>query len=78
MALPIPNETGQPQPEAQSTNPIENRLLAMTTEEDLQRELDSVRLNYQKWLGDQIAMRTQTRLAQIIHAHANQLGLALH
>jgi hypothetical protein len=78
MALPIPNETSQPQPEPKSTNPIESRLLAMTTQEDLQRELDSVRFNYQEWQGDQMAMRTQTRLAQIIHAHANQLRLTLH
>jgi hypothetical protein len=74
---PIPNEMGQPNPGPRNTNPIESRLMEMTSKKALQRELDSVRANYQKWEGDQIAMRTQTRLAQIIHLRANQVGVVL-
>ncbi len=77
MALLIPNENMQPNPSPKSTNPIESQIMAMTSKEDLQRELDSVRANYQKWQGDQTAMRTQTRLAQIIHLRANQIGVPL-
>ncbi len=74
----IPDEMSEPESGPESTNPIESRLMAITTQEELQRELDSVRFNYQKWQGDPMAMRTQTRLAQIIHALANQLGLTLY
>lgn len=79
MASPIPNETAQPNPGPKTTNPIESRILATTTQEELQQELDSVRANYQKWQwqGDQMAMRTQTRLAQIIHLRSNQLNITL-
>lgn len=78
MALPIPKETDQPNPGPKSTNPIESQLMAMTTQEDLQRELDSVRANYKQWRDDETAIQTQTRLAQIIHIRANQIGVKLH
>lgn len=73
MSLPIPNETAEPNPAPKNTNPIESKLIKMTNKADLQQELDSVRANYQEWKekGDQLAMRTQTRLAQIIHFRAN-------
>jgi hypothetical protein len=74
---PIPNETVQPNPGPRNTNPIESQIMKMTSKKVLQRELDSVRTNYQKWKGDRIAMRTQTRLAQIIHLRANQVGVSL-
>jgi hypothetical protein len=74
---PIPNETAQPNPGPRNTNPIESRIMAMSTKEALQLELYSVRTNYQKWQGDFIAIKTQTRLAQIIHLRANQVGVLL-
>lgn len=77
MALQIPNETAAPNPAPKNTNPLESRLMKMTNKVDLQQELDSVRANYQKWKGDQVAMGTQTRLAQIIHFRANQIGVTL-
>jgi hypothetical protein len=77
MALQIPDETAQPNPEPRSTNPIESKLMRMISQADLQQELDSVRANYQKWKGDQLAMKTQTRFAQIIHLRANQIGVTL-
>ncbi|MFN6530216.1 hypothetical protein [Nostoc sp. ChiSLP03a] len=73
----IPNENSKPNPSPNSTNPIESRIMAMTSKENLQQELDSVRANYQKWQGDQTAIITQTRLAQIIHLRANQIGIQL-
>lgn len=75
--IPIPNETAQPKPGPRNTNPIESRIMAMSTKEALQLELNSVRTNYQKWQGDFIAINTQTRLAQIIHLRANQIGVLL-
>lgn len=79
MALQIPNEKGQPNPGPKSTNSIESRLMAMSTEQELQRELNSVRANYQRFNGDgdQMGILTQTRLAQIIHLRANQIGVTL-
>jgi len=77
MSLPIPNETAVPNPAPKNTNPIESKLMRMTTQADLQQELDSVRANYQKWKGDKLPMKTQTRLAQIIHLRANQIGVTL-
>ncbi|MBN3883333.1 MAG: hypothetical protein V7K64_33510 [Nostoc sp.] len=79
MTFVIPNENSQPNPSPHDTNPIESQIMAMSTKEDLQRELDSVRANYQKWQaqGDQTAITTQTRLAQIIHLRANQIGVQL-
>lgn len=77
--VPIPNETAQPNPDPKRDNPIESRLMQMTTKEELQRELNSVRANYQKWKesGDQLPIRTQTRFAQIIHLRSHQLGITL-
>lgn len=79
MALLIPNEADQPNPGPKSNNPIESRLMKMTTQEELQQELNSVRSNYQEWKekGDKLAIRTQTRFAQIIHLRSNQLGVTL-
>ncbi|WGV26317.1 hypothetical protein [Halotia branconii] len=77
MTFLIPNENSRPNPSPHKTNPIENRIMAITTKEDLQQELDSVRANYQKWQGDQTAINTQTRLAQIIHFRASQIGVQL-
>jgi hypothetical protein len=74
---PIPNEKNRPNPGPRNTNPIESQIMAMSTKKALQRELASVRRNYQKWKGDSIAMKTQTRLAQIIHLRANQVGVLL-
>ena len=74
---PIPNEKNRPNPGPGNTNPIESQIMAMSTKKALQRELASVRKNYQKWKGDPIAMKTQTRLAQIIHLRANQVGVLL-
>lgn len=74
---PIPNEKDRPNPGPRNTNPIESQIMAMLTTKALQRELTSVRTNYQKWKGDPIAMKTQTRLAQIIHLRANQVGVLL-
>lgn len=73
----IPDETGQPNPGPRNTNPIESQIMGMNSKKALQLELDSVRANYQKWKGDQIAMETQIRLAQIIHLRANQVGVLL-
>ncbi|MEH2118743.1 hypothetical protein [Nostoc sp.] len=73
----IPNENSKPNPSPHSTNPIESQIMAMISKEDLQGELDSVRTNYQKWQADQTAIITQTRLAQIIHLRANQIGIQL-
>jgi hypothetical protein len=73
----IPNEKNRPNPSPRNTNPIESQIMAMSTKKALQRELASVRRNYQKWKGDSIAMKTQTRLAQIIHMRANQVGVLL-
>ena len=77
--IPIPNETAQPNPEPKKDNPIESRLMQMNTKEELQRELNSVRANYQKWKekGDQLPIRTQTRFAQIIHFRSHQLEITL-
>ncbi|MDV2996794.1 MAG: hypothetical protein N4J56_006499 [Chroococcidiopsis sp. SAG 2025] len=75
--IPIPNETAQPNPRPRTTNPIESRIMAMSSKEALQLELNSVRSNYEKWRGDFIAISTQTRLAQIIHLRANQVGVVL-
>lgn len=77
MALQIPNEPAAPNPVPKNTNPLESRLMKMTNKVDLQQELDSVRANYQKGKGDQLAMKTQTRLAQIIYLRANQIGVTL-
>lgn len=74
----IPNEKGIPEPKPMLTNPIESRLMAMTKAEDLLRELNSVRSNYQKWRDDWRAVKTQTRLAQIIHLRSQQIGYCLH
>jgi len=74
---PIPNEKNRPNPGPRITNPIESQIMAMSTKKALQRELASVRKNYQKWKGDPTAMKTQTRLAQIIHLRANQVGVLL-
>lgn len=74
----IPNEKAIPEPKPMLTNPIESRLMAMTKAEDLVRELNSVRSNYQKWINDLRAMKTQTRLAQIIHFRSQQIGSCLN
>ncbi len=74
----IPNETSTPQPEPRLTNPIESRLMAMTKAEDLVRELTSVRKKYQKWKGDWMTLKTQTRLSQIIHLRSQQIGSCLN
>ncbi len=74
---PIPNEKDRPNPGPRNTNPIESQIMVMSTKKALQRELSSVRANYRKWKGDPIAMKTQTRLAQIIHLRANQVGVLL-
>lgn len=76
--VPIGNETGTPEPKPRLTNPIESRIMAMTKAEDLVRELNSVRSNYQKWADDSMALKTQTRLAQIIHLRSQQIGSCLN
>ena len=74
---PIPKEKEQPNPGPRNTNPIESQIMTMSTKKALQRELGSVRRNYQKWKGDSIAMKTQTRLAHSIQLRANQVGVLL-
>ncbi len=81
MALRIPNETDQPNPGPNMGNPIQSRLMSMTTQQKLQQELDTVRANYQRFAGqvppDPVGMGTQTKLAQIIHLRANEIGVTL-
>lgn len=74
----IPNEKAIPEPKPMPTNPIESQLMAMTEAEDLLRELNSVRANYQKWINDLRAIKTQTRLAQVIHFRSQQIGSCLN
>lgn len=74
----IANEKAIPDPPPMLTNPIESRLMTINKVEDLLRELNSVRSNYQKWRDDLTAVKTQTRLAQIIHFRSQQIGHCLN
>ena len=80
MAQPIPNETSQPDHvPAPTVNPHVDKIMRMNTLGELQTELEARRELYHKWRakGDGLAMKTQTRFAQIVHHRARELSISL-